>query len=41
MAKSSNKQKIDVLKSWLATVVIVKSKVKVSERTFNPENWNR
>jgi hypothetical protein len=39
MSKSSNKYKIDILKSWLTTIVI-KTKVKVSERTFKIENWN-
>lgn len=41
MSKSSNRHKIEVLKSWLTSVVIVKSKVKISERTFKPENWDK
>jgi hypothetical protein len=40
MSKSSTKHKIDILKSWLTSVVIIKTKVKVSERTFKPDNWN-
>jgi hypothetical protein len=41
MSKSSNRHKIDVLKSWITSVVILKAKVKVSERSFKPENWNK
>jgi hypothetical protein len=38
MSKSSTKTKIEVLKGWLTSVVIPKSKVKikVSNRSFEP-----
>jgi hypothetical protein len=41
MSKSSKKHKIEVLKNWLTSVVIPKAKIKVSNRSFDPVNWDK